>query len=97
MAYCATVTLHDKTGAALHTIRYGRMPPTPGTVESFTHCEVKRLMEGLQRDVLALRAQRPDSYRSCFLRTAPPELWTRLETHLNERTLGIKAYSLIDA
>jgi hypothetical protein len=96
MAYCATVTLHDRGGKALHTIRYGRMPPTPGSVESFTHRQVKRLMEGLQRDVAALRAQRPD-LPVVLLADGAPELWNLFEEYLNERTLGVAPRSLIDA
>ena len=96
MAYCATVTLHDREGKALHTIRYGRMPPTPGSVESFTHRQVKRLMEGLQRDVAALRAQRPD-LPVVLLADGAPELWNLFEEYLNERTLGIAPRALIDA
>ncbi len=96
MAYCATVTLHDREGKALHTIRYGRMPPTPGSVESFTHRQVKRLMEGLQRDVVALRAQRPD-LPVVLLADGAPELWNLFEEYLNERALGIAPRSLIDA
>jgi hypothetical protein len=96
MAYCATVTLHDREGKALHTIRYGRMPPTPGSVESFTQRQVKRLMEGLQRDVAALRAQRPD-LPVVLLADGAPELWNLFEEYLNERTLGIAPRSLIDA
>ena len=49
MAYCATVTLHDQDGDALHTIRYGRMPQG----------DVKNLCEGLGADVSALLAKRP--------------------------------------
>ncbi len=49
MAYCATVTLHDGDGDALHTIRYGRMPQG----------DTKNLCEGLGADVAALLAKRP--------------------------------------
>ena len=49
MAYCATVTLHDQDGDALHTIRYGRMPQG----------DVKNPSEGLGADVSALFTKRP--------------------------------------
>jgi hypothetical protein len=96
MAYCATVTLHDATGQALHTIRYGRMPPTPGSVESVRHREVKRMMERLQQDVVALRAQRPD-LPVVLLADGAPELWNLFDRYLNEQTLGVVPIKLIDA
>jgi hypothetical protein len=49
MAYCATVTLHDRNGDALHTIRYGRM----------LQGDAKNLCEGLGADVASLLAKHP--------------------------------------
>ena len=96
MAHCATVTLHDAEGRALHTIRYGRMPPTPGSKESLLHREVKRLMERLQQDVVALRAQRPE-LPVVLLADGAPELWNLFDRYLNEQTLGVMPIKLIDA
>ena len=48
-AYCATITLHDQQGEALHTIRYGRMPEG----------DVKGLCESVCDDVLALLKSGP--------------------------------------
>ena len=96
MAYCATVTVHDAEGRALHTIRYRRMPPTPGSTESFVHREVKRLLERLRDDVIALRAQRPELC-VVLLADGAPELWNLFEQHLNKRTLGVEPVKLIDA
>jgi hypothetical protein len=50
MAYCATVTLHDKDGEALHTTRYGRMPLG----------DIDALCDALAGDVVALLGKRPD-------------------------------------
>jgi len=50
MGYCATVTLHDAKGTALHTIRYGWMPPAD------TAC----LADALACDVAAMLRKRPD-------------------------------------
>jgi hypothetical protein len=85
MAHCATVTLHDAEGRAVHTIRYGRMPLTPDSVESFVRREVMRLMERLRDDVVALRAKRPELC-VVLLADGAPELWNLFEQHLNKRT-----------
>ena len=49
MAWVATVTLHDKDGEALHTIRYGAMPDDGGV----------SLLHGAAGDVNELLAKRP--------------------------------------
>jgi hypothetical protein len=97
MAYCATVTLHDAQGEALHTIRYGRMPPTPGSLEAITHRDVQRLMERLRDDVLALRAQRHEELPVILLADGAPELWNLFARHLSCETLGVKPIELVDA
>lgn len=96
MAYCATVSLHDEAGRALHTIRYGRMPPTPGSIEAATHREVTRLMERLRDDVKALRAARPE-LPVVLLADGAPELWKLFDRHLAERHLGVAPVQLVDA
>jgi len=65
MAYCATVTLHDRHGDALHTIRYGRMPKG----------DAQNLCAGLGADVAALLAKQPElKVRPCA--TARPRCGT---------------------
>ena len=85
MAYCATVTLHDEHGEALHTIRYGRMPAG----------DVRGLMRGLARDVRELRQKRPD-LRVVFLADGAPELWGLCDYYLSKRDVGIEAVRLLD-
>jgi hypothetical protein len=50
MAYCGTVTLHDKTGAGRYTIRYGCMPEG----------DIVGLRDRMVADVATLRSKRPD-------------------------------------
>lgn len=96
MAYCATITLHDARGEALHTIRYGRMPPEPGSIEAATHRQVHRLMERLRDDVRALRKQY-ESLHVVLLADGAPEFWNLFAQYLNEATLGVTPIPLIDA
>lgn len=96
MAYCATVSLHDDQGRTLHTICYGRMPPTPGSLEAATHREIHRLMERLRDDVRALCTKRPE-LAVALLADGAPELWGLFERHLNERTSGVTPVQLVDA
>lgn len=85
MAYCATVTLHDQEGEALHTIRYGRMPQG----------DAKNLCEGLGADVAALRAKNPGLSVSALCDGAS-EMWNLLAEPLGEEALGTKVHELVD-
>jgi hypothetical protein len=96
MAYCGTVTLHDAKGRALHTIRYGRMPPVPGSIAHLTHREAHSLMRRLKEDVCALRERQPE-LAVVLLADGAPELWNLFSEHLNARTLGIEPMQLVDA
>ena len=85
MAYCATVTLHDQDGEALHTIRYGRMPQG----------DAKNLCEGLGADVMALLTKRPE-LKVATLCDGAAELWNLLAEPLGEESLGTEVHELVD-
>lgn len=70
-AYCATVTLHDAQGDAVHTIRYGCMPEG----------DVTGLCDGVCDDVLALLKQRP-TLTVTALCDGAHELWGLIDEHL---------------
>jgi hypothetical protein len=85
MAYCATVTLHDREGQALHTLRYGRMPQG----------DVAQLCAGLAAEARTLLRKRP-TLQVTLLADGAPELWTHLDQALNKRTLGVPVHRLVD-
>jgi hypothetical protein len=85
MAYCATLTLHDRKGRALHTIRYGRMP----------HGDVEELCQTLAHDVCTLLRKQP-VLGVILLADGAPELWKLLTGSLNAETLGVPVRQLVD-
>jgi hypothetical protein len=85
MAYCATLTLHDRKGEALHTIRYGRMP----------NGDVEELCRTLTHDVCTLLRKQP-GLGVILLADGAPELWKLLTDHLNAETLGVPVRQLVD-
>jgi hypothetical protein len=85
MAYCATLTLHDRKGEAVHTIRYGRMPQG----------EVEELCRTLAIDVNTVLRKRPD-LRVILLADGAPELWNLLGGSLNAETLGVPVHQVVD-
>ena len=85
MAYCATVTFHDETGAALHTIRQGAVPSI----------DPADLCDRLLADAVAILAQRPD-LRVVLLADGAPEMRTLLRSALDETTLGTTVHELLD-
>src|SRR5262249_13247548 len=85
MACCATVTLRDGEGQALHTLRYGRMPQG----------DIDQLCAGLAAEVRTLLRKRP-TLQVMLLADGAPELWTRLDQALSKRTLGVPVHRLVD-
>lgn len=85
MAYCTTITFHDETGAALHTIRQGAVP----SVDPLDLCD--RLLA----DAVAILEQRPE-LRVVLLTDGAPELRDLLRSALDEATLGTTVYELLD-
>jgi hypothetical protein len=85
MAYCTTITFHDETGAALHTIRQGAIP----SVDPLDLCD--RLLA----DAVAILEQRPDLH-VVLLSDGAPELRDLLRSALDEATLGTTVHELLD-
>ena len=85
MAYCAALTVHDRKGEALHTIRYGRMP----------HGDVDELCRTLAHDVGTLLRKQP-VLGVILLADGAPELWKLLAGSLNAETLGVPVRQVVD-
>jgi hypothetical protein len=85
MAYCTTVTFHDETGEALHTLRQGAIP----SVDPIDLCD--RLLA----DTVAILEQRPD-LRVVLLSDGAPEMRTLLRSAIDASILGTPVYELLD-
>ena len=66
------MTLHDKNGEGIHTIRYGTMPG----------CDPVALCTALVDDAMALRSQRPRLLLA-ILNDGAPEMWNLLADELD--------------
>lgn len=77
MAYCGTVTFHDKRGRALYTRRFGRMPD--GSPEE--------MLDAMVHLVHSALAQRPD-LKIVALADGAPELWGLMERAMSPEALG---------
>jgi hypothetical protein len=84
MAYCGTVTIHDKRGRALHTLRRGQMP----------YCDPQDLCDMLANDVLRLREKKAN-LPITLLADGAPEMWNLLEANFPECVFGT-VYRRID-
>jgi hypothetical protein len=85
MAYCATVTVHDGDGEALHTIRYGCMPD--GDIEA--------MRDRLVADAIMLRVKDP-SLKVQLLCDGAPEMWNLLEAGFTKDRFGENVHRLVD-
>lgn len=85
MVYCASLTLHDKDGRALQTLRYGCMPDdAPEAVAA-----------ALLADVEALRARRPALLVGVICDGAP-EMWNLLDGAVAQAGLAESVRRLVD-
>lgn len=85
MIYCACLTLHDKDGRALQTLRYGCMPDEdPAAVAA-----------ALLADVTSLRARRPDLLVEVICDGAP-EMWNLLDDAVAQAGLAESVRRLVD-
>jgi hypothetical protein len=84
MAYCGTVTLHDKDGVGGYTIRYGCMPEG----------DILGLRDRMVADVATLRSKRPDLKIELRCDGAP-EMWNLLEDGFRPK-FGNDLYRLVD-
>jgi hypothetical protein len=85
MAYCTTITFHDATGAALHTIRHGAVPSA----------DPLDLCDRLLADALAILEQR-SGLHVVLLSDGAPELRDLLRRTLDAATLGTPVTELLD-
>jgi len=85
MAYCATVTIADQQGEALHTIRYGTMP----------NGDIIGLRDRLVADVATLHSRRRD-LKIQLLCDGAPEMWNLLEAGFTKERFGCEIFRLVD-
>jgi hypothetical protein len=81
MAYCGTVTLHDRVGEPIYTIRYGTMPD--GDPEA--------LCLGMADDVAEMLVQRPD-LKIVLLCDGAKEMWNLLDAQFTTAPFDLKKY-----
>lgn len=84
-AYCGTVTLHDETGEALHTIRYGCMPKG----------DIIGLRDRLVADAATLLSKQP-ALKLELLCDGAPELWNLLDEGFSQAKFGDEIHRLVD-
>ncbi|MBK8098159.1 MAG: hypothetical protein IPK26_13690 [Planctomycetes bacterium] len=79
------MTIHDKDGKAMHTLRRGLMPGL----------DPQSLCNQIANDVLRLLEKRRKKLRLILLADGAPELWNLLEANFPTSVFG-KATQLID-
>lgn len=85
MGWCGTITLHDKDGGAIETLRYGRMPGDNGD----------DLAEALASDALAL-VRRRKNLNVVTLGDGASDVQALLAQHVDEESFQRKIHRLID-